>query len=77
VDITVIRRGGEVARFRTYENAAGSANDMKKHYLRPAKLTPPPGTTFVIEESFRPHKIQLAPLVQVPPPASSDMEVSA
>lgn len=76
VDITVIRRGGEVSRFRTYENAAGNASDLKKQYLRPAKLTPPPGTTFVIEESFRPHKTQLAPLVQVPPP-STDMEVGA
>ncbi len=75
VDITVIRRGGEVSRFRTYENAAGSADDIKKNYPRPAKLTPPPGTTFVIEESFRPHKSQtpLAPLVQ--PTQPSSMEV--
>ena len=56
VDITVIRRSGDVSRFRTYENAAGSAADLRKLYPRPTKLTPPPGTTFVIEESFRPHK---------------------
>jgi hypothetical protein len=77
VDITVIRQGGEVSRFRTYENAAGDSADLKKQYRRPAKLTPPPGTTFVIEESFRPHKTQLAPLVQVPAPTTTDMEVSA
>lgn len=64
-----------MSRFRTYENAAGNASDLKKQYPRPAKLTPPPGTTFVIEESFRPHKKQMAPLVQVP--QSSDMEVTA
>jgi 20S proteasome subunit beta 2 len=75
VDITVIRRGGEVSRFRTYENAAGDSSDLKKQYPRPVKLTPPPGTTFVIEESFRPHKTQMAPLVPVP--RSTDMEVSA
>jgi 20S proteasome subunit beta 2 len=75
VDITVIRKGGEVSRFRTYENAAGDASDLKKQYPRPVKLTPPPGTTFVIEESFRPHKSQVAPLVQVP--RSTDMEVIA
>lgn len=75
VDITVIRRGGDVSRFRTYENAAGNASDFKKQYPRPTKLTPPPGTTFVIEESFRPHKTQMAPLVQVP--QAADMEVTA
>ena len=56
VDITVIRKGGEVSRMRTYENAAGNASDYKKQYERPAKLTPPVGTTFVVSESFRPHK---------------------
>ena len=56
VDVTVIRKGGEVSRMRTYECAAGDANDYKKQYERPAKLTPPSGTTFIVSESFRPHK---------------------
>lgn len=56
VDITVIRRDGTVSRLRTYENAAGNADTYRAQYQRVAKLTPPPGTTFVIEESFKPHK---------------------
>ena len=56
VDVTVIRRGGDVTRMRTYENAAGSHGDYKAQYNRPAKLTMPTGTTFVIEDSFVPHK---------------------
>jgi len=75
VDITVIRRGGEVSRFRTYENAAGSAEDLKKQYPRPAKLTPPPGTTFVIEESFRPHKNHNFPVPLIQPTQTGSMEV--
>jgi len=55
VDITVIR-SGDISQFRTYENAAGDANDYKAQYERPAKLNPPKGTTYVIEESFKPHK---------------------
>lgn len=55
VDVTVIRNDGSVDRHRTYENAAGDANAYKAKYSRPAKLSPPPGTTFVIEESFIPH----------------------
>ena len=75
VDITVIRKGGEVSRMRTYENAAGDASDYKKQYERPAKLTPPPGTTFVVSESFRPHKQASAP-VSVSAPDTVAMEVS-
>jgi 20S proteasome subunit beta 2 len=56
VDVTVIRKGGEVSRMRTYECAAGDSSDYKKQYERPAKLTPPSGTTFIVSESFRPHK---------------------
>eukprot|EP01038_Epipyxis_sp_PR26KG_P006995 gene6995-9559_t len=55
VDITVIKKDG-TSRFRTYENAAGSAETYKAKFQRPAKLTPPPGTTFVIEKSYKPHK---------------------
>lgn len=56
VDVTVIRKGGDVSRFRTYENAAGSGNDYRAKYPRPSKLNPSIGTTFIVEESFRPHK---------------------
>lgn len=55
VDVTVIRAHNSVTRHRTYEVAAGSAASYKAKYTRPSKLTPPPGTTFVIKESFRPH----------------------
>jgi 20S proteasome subunit beta 2 len=61
VDITVIRKDG-VSRLRTYENAAGNASAFKSQYARPAKLTPPPGTTMVIEESFKPHRKALMPV---------------
>jgi len=56
VDITVIRKDSNVSRFRTYENAAGDAATYKAQYPRPALLTPAKGTTFIIEESFKPHK---------------------
>jgi 20S proteasome subunit beta 2 len=56
VDITVIRRDGTLGRHRGYQNAAGNAIDYKSKYPRPTKLIPPPGATFVIEESFKPHK---------------------
>ena len=55
VDVTVIRKDN-ISRFRTYENAAGDASSYKAQYQRPTKLTPPAGTTFVIDESFRPHR---------------------
>ena len=54
VDVTVIRKD-DVSRFRTFEVAAGQAADFKAQYPRPALLNPAKGTTFVIEESFRPH----------------------
>jgi 20S proteasome subunit beta 2 len=55
VDVTVIRKD-DISRMRTYENAAGSAETYKAKYERPSKLTPPPGATYVIEETFKPHK---------------------
>jgi 20S proteasome subunit beta 2 len=71
VDITVIRRDLSVTRHRTYEEAAGRASQYRAKYPRPAKLTPPPGTTFVIEESFKAHKKK--PETEVPE-ASTAME---
>lgn len=59
VDVTVIRKDG-ISRFRTLENAAGDAEDYKKQYQRPNKLTIPNGTTFVIDESFKPRKNKMA-----------------
>lgn len=62
VDITVIRKDMSVSRHRTYEVAAGKASTYRAKFPRPAKLTPPPGATFVIEESFKPHKkVETAP----------------
>ena len=55
VDVTVIRKDNNVSRCRTIENAAGDASTYKALYARPTKMNPPAGTTFVIEESFRPH----------------------
>jgi len=56
VDITVIRRDGTVSKHRTYEEAAGRASTYRERFPRVEKLTPPLGTTFVIEETFTPHK---------------------
>jgi 20S proteasome subunit beta 2 len=55
VDVTVIRKGGEVQKLRTYETAGGKAEDYKAKYERPPQLNFPRGTTVVIKESFRPH----------------------
>lgn len=56
VDITVIRRDGTVSKQRTYEESAGNAASYRSKFPRPEKLNIPLGTTFVIEESFKPHK---------------------
>lgn len=55
VDVTIIRKE-DVTRLRTYECAAGKDSDYKKQYPRSLLLSPAKGTTFVIEESFKPHK---------------------
>lgn len=76
VDVTVIRKGGDVVRHRTYENAAGDRDTYRAKYARPKKLDVPLSTTFVVEESFRPHKKTAAPVAAVA--ASVDaMDVSA
>jgi 20S proteasome subunit beta 2 len=72
VDVSVIRRNGEVERMRTYENAAGDAADYKAQYPRPAKLDIPKGTTMITEQSFKPAKKAIsAPLVIPPEPAAA------
>lgn len=82
VDVTVIRKDNAVTRMRTYENAAGDAATYKAQYPRPAKLTIPKGTTYVIEETFKPRKttnsISLAQLSAAIPAAGgggSAMEI--
>jgi len=56
VDITVIRKGGEVSKFRTYEVAAGLMSDYKAKYTRPESLNIAKGATMIIEKSFKPAK---------------------
>jgi 20S proteasome subunit beta 2 len=70
IDVTVIRKN-DISRFRTIENAAGDASTYKAQYARPVKLTPPPGTTFVIDETFKPHTSKLF----APSAGVRDMEV--
>lgn len=76
VDVTVIRKGGEVTRHRTYENAAGNRDTYRAKYARPRKFDVPLSTTFIVEESFRPHKKTVAPIAAVAA-AVDAMDVSA
>lgn len=77
VDVTVIRKGGELNRMRTYEVAAGLSEEYKSLFKAPTKLTIPAGTTYVIEESFRPHRSKPAGLISAneSSSASTAMEV--
>jgi 20S proteasome subunit beta 2 len=75
VDITIIRKD-DVTRTRTYENTAGDASDYKSKYVRPSKMTPPAGTTMVIEESFRPHKQPPSSMVPVLESSVEKMEIA-
>ena len=74
VDVTVIRKDNNVSRFRTYEVAAGTAAQYRALFPRPSMLTPPPGTTFVIKDSFRPHKTSL-PTVDLLGEATAAMDI--
>jgi 20S proteasome subunit beta 2 len=56
VDVTVIRRDGTVSKFRTLEEAAGRSSTYREKFVRPNVLNFPIGSTFVIEESYKPHK---------------------
>ena len=56
VDITVIRKGGDVSRHRTYEVAAGKIDDYKAKYTKPESLSLPLGSTLLVESSFKPSK---------------------
>lgn len=78
VDVTVIRRDGTTSRHRTYEEAAGNAKDYRKLYTRPEKLNIKIGTTFVIEESFKPHKnVAAAASTSTASAAAAESESSA
>eukprot|EP01035_Chromulina_nebulosa_P020371 gene20371-26439_t len=56
IDITVIRKDGTTTQNRNYEIAAGYSSTYKAKFNPPEKLIPPPGTTFVIDEIYKPHK---------------------
>lgn len=56
VDVTVIRKDGTTSQHRSYEKAAGNSDTYKAQFPQPSKVTIPLGTTFVIDEVFRPHK---------------------
>ena len=60
VDITVIKKD-DVSRFRTYENAAGDAEEYRAKYKRPETLNIAKGATMIIDSSFKPSKKSLAP----------------
>lgn len=76
VDITVIRKSGEVLKHRAFENAAGNRDTYRAKYARPKKLNVSIATTFVVEESFRPHKKTAAHVTAVAA-AVDAMDVSA
>jgi 20S proteasome subunit beta 2 len=58
VDITVIRNDGTVTKHRTYEEAAGKASSYRSQYKRPDILNIPKGATWIIDEVYKPHRIQ-------------------
>lgn len=63
VDITVIRKDYTVSKFRKYEEAAGNAASYRALFKRSPTLDIKLGTTFVISETFKPHR---KPTVAVP-----------
>ena len=75
VDVTVIRKDGKATTMRTYENAAGSASSYRSQYQRPSKLNIPIGTTFIVEESFKPSKSSMATQPIIATDAGSAMEI--
>ena len=66
VDVTVIRKDQTVSRHRTYENAAGSAESYRAKYIRPNVLNIPKGTTYIVEETFKPRKNKNITLISAP-----------
>jgi 20S proteasome subunit beta 2 len=71
VDITVIRKDQTVSRHRTYENAAGSADSYRAKYVRPNILNIPKGTTYIVEETFKPRKNKNITLISAPTAVTS------
>lgn len=66
IDVTVIRKDQTVSRHRTYENAAGSAESYRAKYIRPNVLNIPKGTTYIVEETFKPRKNKNITLIPAP-----------
>lgn len=54
VDITVIRKDGDVSRMRGFVTP-NEVSEVREGVERPLKLNCPPGTTKVLSSSFRPH----------------------
>lgn len=71
VDVTVIRKDQTVSRHRTYENAAGSADSYRAKYARPNILNIPKGTTYIVEETFKPRKNKNITLISAPTAVTS------
>lgn len=76
VDVTIIRTDGSLSQFRTLENAAGDANSYKQQFQKPEKVDIPIGATFIIEESFKPHKKPSKQLVSSSSASATAMEVA-
>jgi len=60
VDVNVIRRDGSTSVLRTYETAAGMADEYKAKFPKPERLNVPSGATLIIEETFKPFKKNVA-----------------
>jgi 20S proteasome subunit beta 2 len=63
VDITVIRKDGDVSRMRNFMTP-NEVSVIREGVERPLKLHCPPGTTRVLSSSFRPHS-SIHPMVEV------------
>lgn len=56
VDITVIRKDSTVTTMRSYEESAGHASSYRALFKRSPTLDIALGTTFIIDETFKPHR---------------------
>jgi 20S proteasome subunit beta 2 len=62
VDVTIIRKTGEVVKIRGLERPNEVA-ELRSRYTRPTKLAVTRGATIVIHEEFRPHTKRATPLI--------------
>jgi 20S proteasome subunit beta 2 len=63
VDITVIRNDRTVSKLRNHLKP-NEVSEVRATYTRPMKLNIPQGTTLVIKESFKPHVVPGADILQ-------------